>query len=209
MLPARSITTWDLLEKAFIRKYYPLLKTAKKLEEIQNFKQGMDETLYQAWRGCKIYEEVHLTQECPLKEDGKVVEHVKYIGFLEETINKFMEESNKKQVAFNEWIRNFREDINSNIELLGAATKNLEAREVKKELVPCGLAFVNLYVPPIPFLGYSKEQEDEAKAFRMLEGLKKLKINRHLIRAVRRMPKYLKYIKDMFLVRNQSWKRTQ
>ncbi|GKA61889.1 reverse transcriptase domain-containing protein [Tanacetum coccineum] len=49
MLPAGSISTWDLLEEAFIRKYCPPLKTLKKLEEIRNFKQGVDETLYQAW----------------------------------------------------------------------------------------------------------------------------------------------------------------
>ncbi|GKD20855.1 ribonuclease H-like domain-containing protein [Tanacetum coccineum] len=46
-LSAGSITTWDLLEKAFIRKYYPPFKTAKQLEEIR--KQDMDETLYHAW----------------------------------------------------------------------------------------------------------------------------------------------------------------
>ncbi|GJR78531.1 ribonuclease H-like domain-containing protein [Tanacetum coccineum] len=49
MLPAGSITTWDLLEREFIWKYCPLFKTARTLEEIRNFKQGMDETLYQAW----------------------------------------------------------------------------------------------------------------------------------------------------------------
>ncbi|GJT97855.1 zf-CCHC domain-containing protein [Tanacetum coccineum] len=49
MLPAGSIDTWDLLDKAFIRKYCPPLKIAKKLEEIYNFKQKMDEAMYQAW----------------------------------------------------------------------------------------------------------------------------------------------------------------
>ncbi|GKD70542.1 reverse transcriptase domain-containing protein [Tanacetum coccineum] len=48
-LSAGLITTWDLLEKAFIRKYYPPFKTTKKLEEICNFKQEMDETLYHVW----------------------------------------------------------------------------------------------------------------------------------------------------------------
>ncbi|GJZ11519.1 zinc knuckle CX2CX4HX4C containing protein [Tanacetum coccineum] len=43
MLPARSINTQDLLEKAFIWKYCPPLKTAKKLKEIRNFKQEMDD----------------------------------------------------------------------------------------------------------------------------------------------------------------------
>ncbi|GJW74350.1 hypothetical protein Tco_0133720 [Tanacetum coccineum] len=37
------------LTRAFIKKYCPPLKTTKKLEEIRNFKQGVDETLYQAW----------------------------------------------------------------------------------------------------------------------------------------------------------------
>nr|GEW13120.1 zf-CCHC domain-containing protein/UBN2 domain-containing protein [Tanacetum cinerariifolium] len=44
-LLAGSIDTWDLLEMAFIRKYFPPLKIAKKLEEIHNFKQKMDEAI--------------------------------------------------------------------------------------------------------------------------------------------------------------------
>ncbi|GJY05703.1 reverse transcriptase domain-containing protein [Tanacetum coccineum] len=47
-LPARVINTWDLLEKEFIWKYCSPFKTAKKLEEIRNFKQEMYKTLYQA-----------------------------------------------------------------------------------------------------------------------------------------------------------------
>ncbi|GJW07112.1 hypothetical protein Tco_1569535 [Tanacetum coccineum] len=39
----------DILEKAVTWKHCPSFKTARKLEEIRNFKQGMDETLYQAW----------------------------------------------------------------------------------------------------------------------------------------------------------------
>ncbi|GKB84118.1 calmodulin-interacting protein 111 isoform X1 [Tanacetum coccineum] len=46
-LSVGSITTWDLLKKAFIRQYYSPFKTAKKLEEIHNFKQEMDETFQQ------------------------------------------------------------------------------------------------------------------------------------------------------------------
>ncbi|GKF84064.1 RNA-directed DNA polymerase, eukaryota, nucleotide-binding alpha-beta plait domain protein, partial [Tanacetum coccineum] len=46
---AGLVTTWDLLEKAFIRQYCPPFKSAKKLEIIRNFKQEMDETLYHAW----------------------------------------------------------------------------------------------------------------------------------------------------------------
>ncbi|GJU09528.1 hypothetical protein Tco_1131924 [Tanacetum coccineum] len=39
----------DLLKKAFIHRYYLPSKTAKQLEDIHNFKQEGDESLYQAW----------------------------------------------------------------------------------------------------------------------------------------------------------------
>ncbi|GJV16733.1 hypothetical protein Tco_1362056 [Tanacetum coccineum] len=48
-LPIGVINTLDLLEKEFIWQYCLPFKTAKKLEEIQNFKQDMYETLYQDW----------------------------------------------------------------------------------------------------------------------------------------------------------------
>ncbi|GJZ57595.1 ribonuclease H-like domain-containing protein [Tanacetum coccineum] len=48
-LPAGMINTWDLLEKEFIWQYCSPFKTAKKLEEIRNFKQEIDDTLYHAW----------------------------------------------------------------------------------------------------------------------------------------------------------------
>ncbi|GKC34008.1 hypothetical protein Tco_1046392 [Tanacetum coccineum] len=283
MLPAGSISTWDLLEKAFIMKFCLPLKTVKKLEEIRNFKQGLDETLYQAWEryndllfrcpqhdlnnhqkyngattwqgsshnsndiavitkrvdsfgrdiqklkesvhaiqvACKICEEVHLTKGSHLNEDGKVVEHVKYIGFFEETINKFMEESNKMQAAFDECIRKFRDDMDLKLRMLDDATKNLHVRaeqltqatlinnmvdkaktKMRKEPVPFDLPNGNPYIEPtiphVSFLGHLKKQEDEAHAFRTPKGLKKLKINRSHIRTVKRMLEYLKYVKDVF-----------
>ncbi|GJX42747.1 hypothetical protein Tco_0257737 [Tanacetum coccineum] len=48
-LPPRMINTWDLLKKAFIQRYCPPSEMTKQLEEIHNFKQEGDETLYQAW----------------------------------------------------------------------------------------------------------------------------------------------------------------
>ncbi|GKB21672.1 hypothetical protein Tco_0855595, partial [Tanacetum coccineum] len=44
-----TINTWDLLKKAFIQRYCPPFMTAKQLEDIYNFKQEGDESLYQAW----------------------------------------------------------------------------------------------------------------------------------------------------------------
>ncbi|GJU46829.1 transposon ty3-I gag-pol polyprotein [Tanacetum coccineum] len=138
-----------------------------------------------------------------------------------------MEESNKKQSALDERIRKFRDDTDMSLRMLDAATKNLQGKseqltqeiltsgmadevktkmrnemKVKKEPVPFDLPNVNPYdeltIPPIQFPGHLKELEDEAQAFRTLEGLKRLKINRYLIRVVKRMPEYLMYVKDVF-----------
>ncbi|GKE24981.1 hypothetical protein Tco_1436493 [Tanacetum coccineum] len=46
--PYGSITTWEDLKTKFLSKYYPPARTAKKMKEINNFQQELDETLYQA-----------------------------------------------------------------------------------------------------------------------------------------------------------------
>ncbi|GJZ10183.1 hypothetical protein Tco_0544942 [Tanacetum coccineum] len=47
--PTGSIKTWEDLKTKFLKKYCPPGRTAKKIEEINNFQQEPDETLYQAW----------------------------------------------------------------------------------------------------------------------------------------------------------------
>ncbi|GJU22868.1 oligopeptide transporter [Tanacetum coccineum] len=189
----------DVTRDAVMLRVLPITLTGAKLEEIRNFKQGLDETLYQAWERYN-----DLLFRCPqhdlnnhqkkLKESIHAIQ-VKYIGLLEETINKFIEESNKKQAAFDEWIRKFRDCTNLNLRMLDVATKNLQERaeqltqeiltnnmidnaktkmrkdiEVRKELVPFDLPNANPYVEPtvprVPFPRHLKEQEDEAQAFR-------------------------------------------
>ncbi|GJT98283.1 hypothetical protein Tco_1093801 [Tanacetum coccineum] len=46
--PSGSITTWDGLKTKFLNNYCPPARTAKKMEEINNFQQEPDENLYQA-----------------------------------------------------------------------------------------------------------------------------------------------------------------
>ncbi|GJT39734.1 hypothetical protein Tco_0939599 [Tanacetum coccineum] len=46
--PSGSITTWEDLKIKFLSKCCPPARTAKKMEEINNFQQEPDETLYQA-----------------------------------------------------------------------------------------------------------------------------------------------------------------
>nr|GFD38653.1 hypothetical protein [Tanacetum cinerariifolium] len=46
--PSGSITTWEDLKTKFLSKYLPPAHTAKKMEEINNYQQEPDKTLYQA-----------------------------------------------------------------------------------------------------------------------------------------------------------------
>ncbi|GJR24387.1 hypothetical protein Tco_0972914 [Tanacetum coccineum] len=58
--PAGSITTWEIMKEKFLSKYCPPAQTAKKMEEINNFQQDHDETLYQAGEWFK-----ELLLRCP------------------------------------------------------------------------------------------------------------------------------------------------
>ncbi|GKE32297.1 retrovirus-related pol polyprotein from transposon TNT 1-94 [Tanacetum coccineum] len=58
--PSGSITTWEDLKTKFLSKYCPPARTAKKMEEINNFQQEPDENLYQAWERFK-----ELLMKCP------------------------------------------------------------------------------------------------------------------------------------------------
>ncbi|GKE97058.1 hypothetical protein Tco_1581913, partial [Tanacetum coccineum] len=46
--PTGSIKTWEDLKTKFLNKYSPPGRTVKKMEEINNFQQEPDETLFQA-----------------------------------------------------------------------------------------------------------------------------------------------------------------
>ncbi|GJS67176.1 retrovirus-related pol polyprotein from transposon TNT 1-94 [Tanacetum coccineum] len=58
--PTGSITTWEDLKTKFLSKYCPPARTAKKMEEINNFLQELDENLYQAWEQFN-----ELLMKCP------------------------------------------------------------------------------------------------------------------------------------------------
>ncbi|GJT53501.1 retrovirus-related pol polyprotein from transposon TNT 1-94 [Tanacetum coccineum] len=58
--PTGSIKTWEDLKSKFLNKYCSPGRTAKKIEEINNFQQEPDETLYQAWEHFK-----ELLMKCP------------------------------------------------------------------------------------------------------------------------------------------------
>ncbi|GJV74652.1 homeodomain-like protein [Tanacetum coccineum] len=58
--PTGLIKIWEDLKTKFLNKYCPPGRTAKKIEEINNFQQEPDETLFQAWEHFK-----KLSMKCP------------------------------------------------------------------------------------------------------------------------------------------------
>ncbi|GJY31256.1 retrovirus-related pol polyprotein from transposon TNT 1-94, partial [Tanacetum coccineum] len=58
--PSGSITTWEVLKTKFLNKYCPPTRTAKKIEEINNFQQEPDKSLFRAWETFK-----ELLMKCP------------------------------------------------------------------------------------------------------------------------------------------------
>ncbi|GKA32594.1 ribonuclease H-like domain, reverse transcriptase, RNA-dependent DNA polymerase [Tanacetum coccineum] len=58
--PSGSITNWETLKTKFLNKYCPPARTAKKMEEINNFQQESDKSLFRAWERFK-----ELLMKCP------------------------------------------------------------------------------------------------------------------------------------------------
>ncbi|KAL5554412.1 hypothetical protein UlMin_041813 [Ulmus minor] len=59
-LPAGTITTWNGLANVFLTKYFPPAKSAKMRNDISNFLQQNQESLYEAWERFK-----DLLRKCP------------------------------------------------------------------------------------------------------------------------------------------------
>ncbi|GJR75739.1 retrovirus-related pol polyprotein from transposon TNT 1-94 [Tanacetum coccineum] len=58
--PSGLITNWESQKTKFLNKYCPSTSTAKKIEEINNFQQEPDESLFRAWERFK-----ELLMKCP------------------------------------------------------------------------------------------------------------------------------------------------
>nr|GEW18287.1 hypothetical protein [Tanacetum cinerariifolium] len=76
--PSGLIKTWEDLKTKFLNKYCLPARTAKKIEEINNFQQEPDETLYQAWERFK-----ELLMKCPQHYMTKMQEVILFYKGLE------------------------------------------------------------------------------------------------------------------------------
>ncbi|GJS99199.1 putative reverse transcriptase domain-containing protein [Tanacetum coccineum] len=151
MIPSGTINTWDLLKKAFIQRYCSPSKTVKKIEEIHNFKQEGDETLYQAW------ERTGNKRRRSGSSDGITVAE-----FMEDHILTRNARSTKKLRELKKSSMVNLEDIfQTMVEMeLGTLTKEVQTRVTREEIGHCKAIFTNkglhLYTP----FDYSLEELD-------------------------------------------------
>ncbi|GJV09816.1 hypothetical protein Tco_1351357 [Tanacetum coccineum] len=189
-------------DAVMLRSSRDIVHHPKQLQDIHNFKQEGDETLYQAWErkvssgnsvgivaiankldslrhdikklkenvhaiqvGCETCGGAHLDNDCLLRKEVKSIEEVKYresgrpfpskggngdryrVGSrgyylrvndrppfgerklsLTEIINKYMEQSVKKQVEKDEWLRKFHKNTEANRERHDEIIRNLETK---------------------------------------------------------------------------------
>nr|GEV33319.1 hypothetical protein [Tanacetum cinerariifolium] len=84
--PSGSITIWEDLKTKFLSKYCLHARTAKKIEEINNFQQEPDETLYQVWKRFK-----ELLMKCPQQYLTEIHEVILFYNGLDVQIRQILD----------------------------------------------------------------------------------------------------------------------
>ncbi|GJW03354.1 protein kinase-like domain, concanavalin A-like lectin/glucanase domain protein [Tanacetum coccineum] len=257
--------------------------------------------------GCQTFRGAHLDKECPLNDDVKSMEEVKYGEFgrpflnnsrnngrinrgasgydqpsleerkpsLTEIINKYIEEEAKRHAEQDKWLKEFYQNTEINREAhnkiirgleikvktltnevegrtnggkskeckticteyglplytplyyspeeieyfssnsgfsdnkkqeidkseieeaLAALEAKLEIKRVPQEDKKCVSYYVEPYEPPIPFPRRLKHHAKEALIYETMKSLKKIKINRPLLKEIRQTEDYTKHMKNL------------
>ncbi|GKB39271.1 retrovirus-related pol polyprotein from transposon TNT 1-94 [Tanacetum coccineum] len=150
-----SITTWEVLKTKFLNKYYLHTRTAKKMEEINNFQQEPVESLFRAWERFKEllmkYPQHYLTdmQEVILTRSTETSDGLAAIQALlnnlgrerkkenekvyaaqrpslEESLTKFMAESAKRHKENSNIFKEIQASTDAAIRNQGASINTLE-----------------------------------------------------------------------------------
>nr|GEY80611.1 hypothetical protein [Tanacetum cinerariifolium] len=114
--PSGSIKTWEDLKIKFLIKYCPPTQTAKEIEEINNFQQEPDETLYQS-SSSEIHQRNNANPSYQERRQS-----------MEESLSKFMSESVKRHEENSNLIKEIRASTGAAIRNQGASIKTLEIR---------------------------------------------------------------------------------
>ncbi|GJS11361.1 hypothetical protein Tco_0368157 [Tanacetum coccineum] len=245
-----------------------------KLENLGRDIKKLKENVHTIQVGCQTCEGAHLDKDCPLKEEVKGMEEVKYGEFSRPFPNNIYDAS-KRQANQDEWLKKFYQSIKASrethdkiIQGLEGKVKTLanevEGRSNNKKFEECKTIYsengfllytpfyysleeieyfyansgfsdneeqetddsvaaleatlkkkreepkkvkqnVNYYVDPyeplIPFPKRLEHHAEEALVHQTMDSLKKIKINRHLLKEIRQTDNYAKKMK--YLVENK------
>ncbi|GJZ14482.1 hypothetical protein Tco_0550159 [Tanacetum coccineum] len=182
-----------------------IVAIVNKLDRLGRDMKKLKENMQAIQVGCQTYEGAHLEKECPLKEDVKSIKEVKYGEFgrpflnnsrndgrlnrgasgydqpslgerrpsLTKIINKYMEEEAKRHAEQDKWfLDNEKQEINKS-----EMEKALAELEAKLEI--------------------KKHHAEEALIHETMESLKKIKINRPLLKEIRQTDDYTKHMKNL------------
>ncbi|GJX85480.1 hypothetical protein Tco_0336254 [Tanacetum coccineum] len=161
-----------------------LVAIISKLDNLGRDMKKLKENVHAIQVGCQICEGPHLDKECPLKEEVKQVEEVKYGEF-------------GRPAPFNgsNGAMFHVDDEKSKSTKLKTSKVNLEVKtNLPEQMVN---HYVKPYVPPIPFPNRLKQHVEEALVHKTMESLKKIKINQPLLKEIRQIDNYPKYMKDL------------
>nr|GEV36844.1 hypothetical protein [Tanacetum cinerariifolium] len=234
---AGTINSWDLLKNVFILRYCPPSRTAKQSEDINNFRQEGNEMLYQALERAFVVIQAMASHSQKLYDKGgdrglersssngmnAIINKFSDLGSnsplvrrfsLEETIQRYLEESNKRQDNFEEWMKRFRESTNRNLKRHDYAIKGLEKKveqlaqavhlsithESKSEIVvkTCERNETPKSTPVIGnFADTFKRRIAEEQERMFLENLERVPVNTPLIDTIRKTPDYTKSLQEL------------
>ncbi|GJY75673.1 hypothetical protein Tco_0480789 [Tanacetum coccineum] len=193
---------------ALVNTLDTLSRDMKKLKEI----------VYAIQVKCQVCEGHHPDKNCPLNEELKGIEEVKYgeygNPFLESKVVTLSKEAETK--------------TDKNEDCKGIFTNNgtplytsfyYSPKEIKYFLANSGFLdddesknvtsisdeefkqttthYIELYVPLIHFPIRLKQHADEALIHKTMESLKKIKLNRPFLKEIRKSDEYPKYMKDL------------
>ncbi|GJW41165.1 hypothetical protein Tco_0067010 [Tanacetum coccineum] len=169
-LSPRTIDSWDLLKKSFIQKYCLPSKTAKQFADFRN--------------GGKFEEFKGICTE-----DGSTL----YIPFY------YSPEEIEYLYANSGFSDNERQETDKSrmAKALAVLEATHEIKKVPQEENQNVKYYVDPYELPIPFPGRPKHHAKEALVHKTIESLKKIKINRPLVKEIRQTDNYAKHMKDL------------
>nr|GEZ76418.1 hypothetical protein [Tanacetum cinerariifolium] len=162
----------------------------RKLDRLGRDKKKLKENVHVIQVGCQLCGGAHLEKECPLKKEVKSMEEVKYGEFGRPFPNNSRNEG-------------FSDDESQEIdksrmeEALVILDITCETKQVPQEEKQRVSYYEEPYEPPIPFLRRLEHHTEEALVHETMKSLKKIKINRPLLKEIRQTDNYAKNIKDL------------